>query len=242
MNFSSASFYFSPKLKALSCDTRRAACLRSFLLSPFFFHSFTSATSVLPSFHPNFLMSLSFLNFSSFLEASFNPSLWLSYCHSSFLLSVFQPLHPTILPSALVLLTQAFFFHCPFSPCVPLHLSMLLSFLVLILFFTSFFQPFLTSFFVLFCTVFPSTFFNVTLSLLIVILLTLSVSKVRGKSSTNRKTFHTESNLRHFWNTSGSSTVSTQTQAQRDLNQQPMCVHSCASADQVADKASASSD
>lgn len=75
MNFSSASFYFSPKLKALSCDTRRAVCLRSFLLSPFFFHSFTSATSVLPSFHPNFLMSLSFLNFSSFLEASFHPSL-----------------------------------------------------------------------------------------------------------------------------------------------------------------------
>lgn len=242
MNFSSASFYFSPKLKALSCDTRRAACLRSFLLSPFFFHSFTSATSVLPSFHPNFLMSLSFLNFSSFLEASFHPSLWLSYCHSSFLLSVFQPLHPTILPSALVLLTQAFFFHCPFSPCVP---SIFLCSCPSLSWYFSLLPSFSPSLYLsLFYSVpsFLPHFFNVTLSLPIVIPLTLSVSKVRGKSSTNRKTFHTESNLRHFWNTSGSSTVSTQTQAQRDLNQQPMCVHSCASADQVADKASASSD
>lgn len=87
MNFSSASFYFSPKLKALSCDTRRAVCLRSFLLSPFFFHSFTSATSVLPSFHPNFLISLSFLNFSSFLEVSFPLTIVLSFFFPSLSLS-----------------------------------------------------------------------------------------------------------------------------------------------------------
>lgn len=122
MNFSSASFYFSPKLKALSCDTRRAVCLRSFLLSPFFFHSFTSATSVLPSFHPNFLISLSFLNFSSFLEASFHPSLWLSYCHSSFLLSGFQPLHPTNVFSFTYFFSSifpSFFFLLPSCILVP---------------------------------------------------------------------------------------------------------------------------
>lgn len=149
MNFSSASFYFSPKLKALSCDTRRAVCLRSFLLSPFFFHSFTSATSVLPSFHPNFLMSLSFLNFSSFLEASFHPSLWLSSSNN-----------PSFCPCSV---NPSFFLSLSFFTLCPLHLSMLLSFLVLILFFTSFFQPFLISFFVLFCTVFPSPFLSFTL-------------------------------------------------------------------------------
>lgn len=209
--------------------TREEPCVWDLSYCPRF--SFTLSLLPHPSFLPSILTSSCLCPFSTLV-----PSLK----HHSILPSDY--LHPTILPSALVLLTQAFFFHFPFSPCVPLHLSMLLSFLVLILFFTSFFQPFLISFFVLFSTVFPSTFFNVTLSLPIVIPLTLSVSKVRGKSSTNRKTFHTESNLRHFWNTSGSSTVSTQTQAQRDWNQQPMCVHSCASADQVADKASASSD
>lgn len=199
------------------------------------------------SYCPRFSFTLSLLPHLSFL-----PSILTSSClcpfstlvpslkHHSILPSDY--LHPTILPSALVLLTQAFFFHCPFSPCVP---SIFLCSCPSLSWYFSLLPSFSPSLYLsLFYSVpsFLPQFFNVTLSLPIVIPLTLSVSKVRGKSSTNRKTFHTESNLRHFWNTSGSSTVSTQTQAQRDLNQQPMCVHSCASADQVADKASASSD
>lgn len=193
--------------------------------------SFTLSLLPHPSFLPSILTSSFLCPFSTLV-----PSLK----HHSILPSDY--LHPTILPSALVLLTQAFFFHCPFSPCVP---SIFLCSCPSLSWYFSLLPSFSPSLYLsLFYSVpsFLPHFFNVTLSLPIVIPLTLSVSKVRGKSSTNRKTFHTESNLRHFWNTSGSSTVSTQTQAQRDLNQQPVCVHSCASADQVADKASASSD
>lgn len=162
-----------------------------------FTHSLLPHPSFLPSFLPNFFISLSFLTF-SFLEASFHPSLWPSYCHSSFHLSVFNPiLFSFFVPFHLMSPPS---FYAPVLPCLDTFLHFLLSAL-----------PYIFLCFILYRLSFHISVFHVSLSLPIIIPLTLSVSKVRGKSTTNRKTFHTESNLRHFWNASGSSAVSTQT-------------------------------